>query len=379
MATTRRRKSLTVVDQLTSEPHRFEFFQAVRLLERASALDGGEYRYATEPVAQQARPNHEAIRFNARQSLSFNASDVSKISTQETDDCGDSNRPEQQWLMEVCFMGLTGSQGVMPQYLSELVLQELKNKDSALKDYLDIFNHRTISMFYQAWHKYQLPASYERNKQQGDRQPDTFTHALLALSGLGMQELNYRLPIADEAIAGFGGFLSRQVCTADSLGRMIKQHFDLDVSIKQFQGQWQQLPQDVLSRLPGTEVPRGLNNVLGSNALLGSTCYHIQSKFSVVVDPMPYEKFMSIAPGSKKLEALKSFIRFSAGIELDFDIEVTLCDQEVPPAQLSDSDNYQPLLGWNTHATHDSIARDPIIITLTQDIYAPDDSLPLAS
>ena len=99
--------------------------------------------------------------------------------------------------------------------------------------------------FFQAWHKYQLPANYERQKQQGDRQPDLFTHALMALSGLGMQELQYRLPIPDEAIAGFAGFMGREQCTADSLSRMIKQYFDLDVSIQQFQGQWQDLPYDV--------------------------------------------------------------------------------------------------------------------------------------
>jgi type VI secretion system protein ImpH len=379
MATTRRRKSLSVIDQIKSEPYRFEFFQAVRMLERAAALDPSEYRFASEPVAQQARPNQEAVRFNARQSLAFQASDISNVSTRDTDDCEDSNNPDKQWLMEVCFMGLTGSQGVMPYYLSEVVLQELKNKSPALKDYLDLFNHRSISLFFQAWHKYQLPANYERQKQQGDRQPDLFTHALMALSGLGTQELQYRLPIPDEAIAGFAGFTGREQCTADSLSRMIKQYFDLDVSIQQFQGQWQDLPYDVLSRLPGPEVPRGLNNVLGSNALLGSSCYHIQSKFSVIVEPMPYDKFMSIAPGSKKLEALKAFIRFSAGIELDFDIQVTLCDKEVPPVQLNETEDYQPLLGWNTHATHEPIERDPIVITLSQDMYAPDDSLPLAS
>ena len=36
MATARRRKSLNLIEQLQTEPQRFDFFQAVRLLESAS-------------------------------------------------------------------------------------------------------------------------------------------------------------------------------------------------------------------------------------------------------------------------------------------------------------------------------------------------------
>ena len=41
------------------------------MLERAAALDSSEYRFASEPVAQQARPNHEAVRFNGAPKSGF--------------------------------------------------------------------------------------------------------------------------------------------------------------------------------------------------------------------------------------------------------------------------------------------------------------------
>ncbi|MBU3070336.1 type VI secretion system baseplate subunit TssG [Aestuariicella sp. G3-2] len=377
MATTRRRKSLAVVDQLATEPYRFDFFQAVRLLERISALDPREYHYATEPVAQDVLPSREVVRFKNRPQLSFQAADIEKISEKLIDDESDSHRAEKQWEMLVNFMGLTGSQGVMPYYLSEIVLQELRKKNSALKDYLDLFNHRAISMYYQAWHKYQLPANFERSQQQGQQRNDLFTDALLSLAGLGTKELSYRLPVPDEALAGFCGHLSRPVCTAVGLKGMIKQYFGIDVTIKQFQGQWQDLTEDVQTRLPGPEAPRGLNNVLGTNAVLGSSCYQIQNKFTVEIDPLPYQEFMNIAPGSRKLEALKSFIHFSVGSELDFDIEVTLSDREVPPVQLSNDPDYQPLLGWNSHMSHQTDDEQMTLIRLSQDIDPPEDSLPL--
>lgn len=377
MVTTRRRKSLAVVEQLASEPYRFDFFQAVRLLERISALDPREYHYATEPVAQDVLPSREVVRFKNRPQLSFQAADIDKISEKKIDDESDSHRAENQWEMLVNFMGLTGSQGVMPYYLSEIVLQELRKKNSALKDYLDLFNHRAISMYYQAWHKYQLPANFERSQQQGQQRNDLFTDALLSLAGLGTKELSYRLPVPDEALAGFCGHLSRPVCTATGLKGMIKQYFGIEVTIKQFQGQWQDLPEDVQTRLPGPEAPRGLNNVLGTNAVLGSSCYQIQNKFTVEIDPLPYQQFMEIAPGSRKLEALKSFVHFSVGSELDFDIEVTLSDREVPPVQLSNDPDYQPLLGWNSHMSHQTEEEQMTLIRLSQDIDPPEDSLPL--
>lgn len=379
MATTRRRKSLAVIEQLSAEPYRFDFFQAVRLLERCAALDVSELHYATEPVGHHVLPSREVVRFKSRPQLSFQAADIDSIRNRDIVHHDDNQSREQQWEMVVNFMGLTGSQGVMPYYLSEVVLQELRKKNSVLKDYLDLFNHRAISLYYQAWHKYQLPVNFERFRQQGHKRNDLFTDALLSLAGLGSKELSYRLPIADEAIAGFSGLLSRPICTADGLQGMIKQYFGIHTVIKQFQGQWQELPDDVQTRLPGPTAPRGLNNILGSNALLGSRCYQIQNKFTVAIDELTYEQFMEMAPGSRKLETLKAFIHFSVGSELDFDIEVTLSDREVPPVQLCNRPDYQPLLGWNSHMSRPSQEERKTLIRISQEIYAPDDSLPLAS
>ncbi len=151
MATARRRKSLNLIDQLQSEPQRFDFFQAVRLLETAATLypDSDEV-VADGRLAGLARPDQESVHFTARTSLAFNGSDVTKVSQKRIHSHDSEENPALQWQMEVAMMGLSGSQGVMPFYLSEVVIAELRQKNRALKDYLDLFNHRTISMFYEA-------------------------------------------------------------------------------------------------------------------------------------------------------------------------------------------------------------------------------------
>ena len=84
-------------------------------------------------------------------------------------------------------MGLTGPQGVLPLPYSALVVERMRERDTSMRDFFDIFNHRMISLFYQAWEKYRFTIPYER----GER--DRFSHHLLALIGLGTPGLQNRL------------------------------------------------------------------------------------------------------------------------------------------------------------------------------------------
>lgn len=405
MAASRRRQSLSVIQQLCSTPYRFEFFQAVRTLERGVLFDktgsASTRAYSCGQLASGAPPHRELVRFSAQSSLSFVAADVLKLSTRRPDvdrlleqpDDGSASthvvdnsagidqceiEPQQQWCMEVGFGGLIGSQGVMPYYLTELVHRELKEKSAALKDFLDIFHHRNLSLFYRAWQKYQLPVNYESARLRNTRDLDMFSQALASVAGLGTSEMRYRLSMPDDALYGMAGHLGRQQCSAAALVGMIRQYFGLEVSIEQFQGRWDQLPEDVLTRLPGPEAPQGVNNRLGVDTILGTTCFQAQNKFRVAIAPMAYEDHMTMAPGSEKLDALKSFVQLSAGIEMDFEISVSLFTGQVAPVQLAVDNDNQPLLGWNTHMSSDQKFDEQVEINLSADRVSPDEALPAA-
>ena len=379
MATSRGRQSTGVIDNLEAAPYEYEFFQAVRLLEMAALRN--DHLSSKEGVGRSAPPSHEFIRFKAQTSLSFVSADVLQLMGPEqclVDGEAAGETHADRWEMEVGFTGLVGSQGVLPYYLTETLQRELKEKNSALKDFLDVFHHRHISLLYRAWQKYQMPANYEIARLRRDREPDLFSQAIASVAGLGTSEMRYRLPLPDDALLGMAGLLGRQQCSAAALTHMIHCYFGLEVAIEQFQGQWDALPEDVLTRLPCDENPQGVNNRLGVDSIVGTHCFQAQNKFRVVIEPMSYADHMAMAPGGRKLEALKAFIQLSAGVEMDFEISATLYTEQIAPVQLSPHAATQPLLGWNSHMSAEHSDSVPVIISLSADQTSPEEALPMA-
>lgn len=356
MATTRRRTSTAVTEQLQQTPQRFEFFQAVRLLEQAARqLAQDEQAFAHVPVALGAPPNRESIRFRANASLAFRGTDIDQIEIADTISLDAEEAPKQQWQMRVNIFGLFGSNGILPFHMSELVIKRLRQKDRALAEFLDVINHRSASLYYQSWHKYRLPVAFERARAVSKNQRDLFTQILASLSGLGTSQLEECLPLPDEALLGYGGVLGRGTPSAPVLARILQHYFELPISVEQFIPQWQTLPEDMRSRLPGDDQPHGQNNMLGMNVILGRQCWDVQSKFRIRIDELEYAQFVAISPNSPKMQALKAFARFMVGNAYDFDIEICIDKNKIPRIGLGQEmkidgktvPGSQLMMGWN--------------------------------
>ena len=61
---------------------------------------------------------------------------------------------------EVSFFGMVGTSGTLPLHYTEVLLDRLHAKDSALADFLDAFQDRSVAFFYRAFSKYHLPAAH---------------------------------------------------------------------------------------------------------------------------------------------------------------------------------------------------------------------------
>src|SRR5947199_9804372 len=80
--------------------------------------------------------------------------------------------------MKVNFMGLSSPTGVLPTPYTELIIERAQKKDNGFRDFLDIFNHRLISLFYRAWEKYRFFVRYERHE------ADSLTPLLMSFEGI---------------------------------------------------------------------------------------------------------------------------------------------------------------------------------------------------
>lgn len=332
MATTGRRADSALTERLFLEPHRFGFFQAVRLLEIFAA--------GRRPVGHDGPPAAETVRFGAEASLAFPASEVLDL------DADDDARPAR---MTVRHIGLTGPQGVLPRHYTTLVMERLRQRDRTLADFLDLFNHRLTSLFYRAWMKYRLHLGVRPDAH------DALSTYLYSLFGLGTPGLRGRLAVDDRALLFYTGLLAQQPRSASGLAGMLADYFaDLPVGLQQFVGQWLALDPEGLTSLR----LHGGNNRLGIDAVIGSRVWHTQSRFRVLLGPMTYARFCAFLPPGRASREVLALTRFFVGLELDFEFRLVLRAEEIPPCQLGSTGPLATRLGWSTWLVSRSAAHD---------------------
>ncbi len=344
MSTKSWRKNTSIIDKVVQAPYDFQFLQAVRLLERASVYQKklASHKVAINPVASFAQPSSESLRFKTNHSLAFNSSEVGPIKLKDVNQ-------QSQWEMVVNIMGLTGSMGVLPFHYSEMVLQRQKEKDRTQDKFYDLFNHRTLSLFYQASTKYKLPISYERNRlfhsKKTSKEPQT--KVLLSLIGLGTNGLQNRLHINDESLLYYSGLFTQKVSNVTSLKQILHRHFNIPIGIKQFIGQWQDLIDDVRTKLPDFNNPTGCNVRLGKSAMLGKRSWFAQGKIHIILGPLNKQQLEAFAPGTTGLKAVNELVRMYVGMEIDYDIIIRIKKSDIPSRMCLGTKD-AAVIGWNS-------------------------------
>jgi type VI secretion system protein ImpH len=317
-------RSLTLVEAdkaLFGEPHSFDFFQAVRLLELIES--------DRAPVGDFANPRDEAVRFRANPSLSFPASAIQGLTA------GEKGRPP---VMAVNFMGLTGPLGVLPNYYTELVAERLRARDKGLSEFLDIFNHRAISLFYRAWEACHFTVGYERDGS------GSMTNRLLEVVGMGLEPLRARQTVRDESILFYGGLLSMAPRSACALELMLSDYFDVPVELEQFVGSWRKLeePDQCCFDLGPPESTQ-----LGLGAVAGDEIWDRQFRARLRIGPLSLERYREFLPDGSAYEPLWTMLRFYSGNDVEYEVQLVLQRDDVPKCELGD-DTDAPQLGWVT-------------------------------
>lgn len=317
---------------LRTVPQEFQFSQIVRLLERIEP--------ERSPVGGFDSPSKEAARFAANPAPAFPASQVQNIDWPQ-------DGPPQ---VAVNFLGLNGPSGVLPLYYTELVMERLRAKDHTLRSFLDIFNHRAVSLFYLAWEKYRFPIAYER----GER--DRFSHHLLDLVGLGTPGLQDRQDVPDDSLLFYSGLLSLQPRSATALRQVLSDYFDVPVEIDQFVGAWHTLDRETQCCF---DKANSYSEQLGVGAIVGDEIWDQQSGVRIRIGPLDMPRYLDFLPNGTAYRPLKSLTRLFSGGEMDFEIQLVLKREEVPACELGQAGDAAPQLGWTSWAASQPVNRDP--------------------
>jgi type VI secretion system protein ImpH len=341
----------SVAGRLTREPFAFEFFQAVRVLRwivsRADAVDtrhGADDRQNSNG----SDPSPDFVRFRSLPSLSFPGSAVARLDhLAEATAAG--SRGASSIGMTVTFMGLFGPSGVLPRHYTQLVIDRIRLKDLALRDFLDVFNHRVISLFYRAWAKYRLPIVFEQHHlDTGQTGRDPFTRALFSSVGMEMPGLRWRLPFDDFVLLYYAGHFSHFPRNALSLEVIVADHFRVSTTVRQLHGKWLYLETSDQSRLT-SDARQAANNRLGQDVVVGKRVWGIENSFRLRLGPLTYRQFEQFTPAGAALKRLGQFVLSYVGASYDFDVQLILLRDEVPPSRLANHrEPPHSRLGWNT-------------------------------
>jgi type VI secretion system protein ImpH len=325
--------------RLFSEPYLFEFFQAVRLLEKMTR--------GSRPVGREGPPSLEPVRLGAHPSLAFPASQI-----QALEPAREGAPPR----MVVNFMGLFGPLGVLPLYYTQAVIESERARDTAPRDFLDLFNHRLLSLFYQAWEKYRVAVQYERGG--GAR----FSHYLLDLIGLGTKGLQRRQAVADEALIYYAGLLGQRPRSAQALQQLLEDYFGVPVAIEQFAGAWFPIERGNQCWLEERADP---SEQLAWGAVVGDEVFDEQSRARVRLGPLTLTQYRDFLPTGTAYRPLRALLRFFSD-EVDFEVQLVLKREEVPRCELGAEADAAPVLGWVTWMKTVSMTRDPDDTVLRQ-------------
>ncbi|WP_250454715.1 type VI secretion system baseplate subunit TssG [Caballeronia sp. ATUFL_M2_KS44] len=322
------RDALTIDGMLARDARRFDFFQALRLIEQA---------HGERPrLGRSLSARDDAVRLSQDPELIFHPTTLGDYVS------GEDGKPGR---LAVNFLGLLGPNGPLPTHLTAYVRERVRHaNDPTLARFLDVFHHRMLSLFYRAWADAQPVVSADRPHD------DRFADYVGSLFGLGAPALAGRDAVPDSAKRHFAGVLAAPTRHADGLRLILARFFGVKVSIEPWRGHWITLPEDARTCLGGAR--------LGVSTVVGTRVWDCQHKFRIVIGPLGHADFTRFLPGGASLAKLADWVRNYVRDPLDWDVALHLTRDEVPLLRLQANAKSGARLGWNTWLTSGAPVHD---------------------
>lgn len=335
MQAKKRLSEVSVIQSLIDEPQRFQFVQAVRILLRWMVRQGVPYERALAQV----------LRFQNSLSLNFPAGEIEALLSDPATCRSDAElqRALQEEVglelsMIPTFLGLLGVNGALPLHATECIAALWRQDgDASARAFVDLFSHRMVVMFFQAWGKYRL--EHRLDVQGRDEQ----LPLLLALAGVGGAGSPHGGDGDDiDAVAGYYAALLRtRPVAASSVSRVLTHHFGLPIELEPFVEGWDYIPDQQRSRLGG-KIAR-----LGYGATLGGRLRRRDIHARLNVGPLDKAGLERFLPRSRGAAALAKVVSLFGLSRLKIEVRLILKPSCIGPLVLTNQTGAARRLGWD--------------------------------
>jgi type VI secretion system protein ImpH len=288
-----------LIGQVFERPQRFDFFQAVHL------LDVWLHRQGTRHTLE------SALRFTNSISLGFPPSQVEALSI----DCA-------RIRITPAFIGFLGVKGALPYCYTETIAAQVHgDKDESGRAFIDCFSQRSVMLFYRAWQKCRIEYRFHRDGR------DEFLDMQLALAGHAGRTGEALIPA--EAIAHYAALLRQRPVSAALLSAVLNDYFGVPIRIEPFVAAWETLRKDELPALGKPQQCRLGTMILGSRYRTRDTWVRLW------IGPLTRQEYDHYHRDGEGGKALKAMLALFAVSELRFEVRLILRAQDVGPLVLS--------------------------------------------
>lgn len=307
-----------LVDWLARDTHALDLFAVLR---RIDALN-----HSGPPIGRALRPRNEPIRLGQKPSSSFAPSALAGVERE---------RDGQPAKLNILGFGLFGPNGPLPLVLTEYVRERAElHGDRALVEFFDLFHHRLIALFYRAWADSQPTNSLDRPA------ADSFGRHIASLLGLqqdGAAAASDVLP--QHALLFHAGHLARQVRNPEGLAHILSSYFQVPARVEEHRLRWLPIPREQQTRLGALSGAQ-----LGRDAVAGARVPDRQYHFGILLGPLSYAQYSAFLPGSRAHRQLSAWVRQYVGLELGWEVTLSLKADDVPACRLGGDQQ----LGWSS-------------------------------
>ena len=306
------KSSVNTLNLMEKNPENYGFFSLCRWIDaRYHARHDADMHPRDEDWRLDMHPRDECWRLEQYPSVAFAPSELESIKLRDG-----------KIYIRQFGLGLLGPDGPMPLHLTELI-RERKDEiqDEVLLNFINMFHHRWLTLFYRAWASAQAAAGLDHSHD------ERFSLYIAALIGNSRGEIMASALPWHARLAAAGHLVMRSH-NAAALEASLCHFFALPVKVYEYTFHWLSLPISERSALGGR------NALLAETAVLGGHIADRQCNFLLDVGPLSLARYEDFLPEGRALPLLIEWVRAFVGLELHWTLQLNLHHDEVPKARL---------------------------------------------